>query len=119
MDTINKLEKKFGRFSIPYLYAVMIACIIIGYFIRYGAPGIYQELLLIPSYIVLKNQYWRLFTWIFTIPFSLGFLTLLFLPISLYFYYSIGRRMEMYWGRFIYNLYVLGGMLLTDIFVYS
>ena len=118
MDTINKLEKKFGRFSIPYLYAVMIACIIIGYFIRYGAPGIYQELLLIPSYIVLKNQYWRLFTWIFTIPYEIGSpLSLIFLAINMFFYYYLGRSLEMYWGRFVYNLYIIGGALFTDICV--
>lgn len=112
----SKLDK-LNKYSIPNLYYIILGCTIMGYVMCFLTPQIYERLILNPYKVVVENEYWRLFTWIFTIPFSLGFLTLLFLPISLYFYYSIGRRMEMYWGRFIYNLYVLGGMLLTDIFV--
>ena len=118
MKTLNKLEKHLGRFTIPYLYMVTIVCIIVGYVIRYAAPGVYEQLILIPSFIVLKHQYWRLFTWIFTVPYELSSgLSILFLPINLLFYYWLGRSLEMYWGRFIYNLYVIGGALFTNICV--
>ena len=118
MNTVNKLEKKFGRFAIPYLYAVTIACIIIGYFLRYGAPSIYSLLILIPERIVLKHEYWRLFTWFFTIPYDLGSpFSIILLAINMFFYYYLGRSLESYWGRFVYNLYILGGALFTDICV--
>ena len=114
-----KLENKLERFTIPYLYIVIITCIIIGYLIRYMIPSLYDQLLLIPYMIVVRHQFWRLFTWIFTIPYEISgsFLMMLFLPINLFFYYSLGRALEAYWGRFMYNLYVIGGALLTDILV--
>ncbi len=112
----SKLDK-LNKYAIPNLYYIILGCTIMGYLMCYLTPQIYEKLTLVPYLVVVNHEYWRLFTWIFTIPFSLGFFTLIFLPITLYFYYSIGRRMEMYWGRFIYNLYVLGGMLLTNIAV--
>lgn len=113
----NKKLDKLNNYAIPNLYYIILGCTIMGYLLCYLTPQIYNKLTLVPYLVVVENEYWRLFTWIFTIPFALGFFTLIFLPITLYFYYSIGRRMEMYWGRFIYNLYVLGGMLITDIAV--
>ena len=115
---LRNLENKIGRFAIPRLYIVVIACIVIGYILSAVSPRLYSQLLFIPSYVVLRHQYWRLFTWIFTIPYSItSIFTVIFLPINLFFYYSLGRMLEDYWGKFIYNLYVIGGALLTDIFV--
>ncbi|MBP3233273.1 MAG: hypothetical protein J6M65_02440 [Eubacterium sp.] len=112
-----KLENKFEKYTIPNLYLIVIICIVIGYVIRYLTPAIYDELLLIPYMVVVKHQFWRLFTWIFTIPYELTGLMMLFLPINLFFYYSLGRSLESYWGRFMYNLYVIGGAVFTDILV--
>lgn len=118
MKILYKLEKHLGRFAIPYLYVVTIACIVLGYIIRYTAPGLYGQLVLIPSFIVLKHQYWRLFTWIFTIPYEISSgWSVVLLPINLFFYYFLGRSLEMFWGRFIYNLYIIGGALFTNICV--
>ena len=114
-----KLESKLEKYAIPNLYFVIIICIVIGYVIRYMIPSLYDQLLLIPYMVVVKHQFWRLFTWIFTIPYEIGgsLLMVFFLPINLFFYYSLGRSLESYWGRFMYNLYVIGGALLTDILV--
>ncbi len=117
MSLLNKLEKKLYKYTIPNLYFGIIICTIIGYVIRYVFPSLYNQLLLIPYMVVVRGQVWRLFTWIFTVPYEGGLLTILLLPINLYFYYYLGKNLEMYWGRFLYNLYVLGGAILTDILV--
>ena len=115
----SSTKRKIEDFGIPNLYFVILVCTIVGYILRYAAPQLYYNLVLIPYNVVVGHQYWRLFTWIFTVPYELGgsFLMILILPINLYFYYSIGRRLEMTWGRFMYNLYVIGGAIFTDIFV--
>ncbi|MCR5213692.1 MAG: hypothetical protein K6E10_04700, partial [Eubacterium sp.] len=121
MNFLDKAEKKLYKYTIPRLYLVFVICTIIGYFIFYVIdkiiPNFYYNLLLIPYEVVVNGQVWRLFTWIFTIPYGGGLFTLLLLPINLYFYYYLGKNLEMFWGRFYYNLYVIGGALLTDILV--
>ncbi len=117
MDFIEKLEAKFSKYSIPKLYFGILGCIVLSYVFRFLLPGVYDQLLLIPYMIVVRHQYWRLFTWILTVPYEGGIFTIILLPISLYFYYYIGRSLEMYWGQFMYNLYVIGGAVLTDVLV--
>lgn len=117
MDFLNKLDRKFGKFSIPYLYIAIIVCTGIGYALYYLAPDIYNLITLNPYMLIYKHQYWRLFTWIFTIPYPLSGLNIIFLPINMYFYFYVGRNLEMVWGRFIYNLYVIGTAFLIDLFV--
>ncbi|MCR5632371.1 MAG: rhomboid family intramembrane serine protease [Eubacterium sp.] len=119
MSTSKKSKKDLSNFGIPNLYYVILICTIMAYIIRYAAPDLYMKLVLIPYMVVVEHEFWRLFTWIFTVPYELGgsFLMILFLPINMFFYYSLGRRLEMLWGRFMYNLYVIGGCLLIDISV--
>ena len=117
MNTLYKLEKKFGRFAIPNLYFIIIACSILGYILRYLLPNVYDQILLVPYMVVVRHQYWRLFTWFLTIPYELSGISIIFLPINLFFYYYLGKSLEAFWGRFMYNLYVIGGALLTDILV--
>ena len=112
-NTLRKHENK----GIPNLYMVILICTLVGYVLRYLTPGIYYNLVLVPYMVVVNHQFWRLFTWIFTIPYELTIIMVIFLPINLYFYYSIGRRLEYYWGRLMYNMYVIGGFILTDIAV--
>ena len=119
MNKTTKFLKKHEDFGIPYLYFVIMICTVFGYILRYAAPEAYSSMLLIPYNAIVKQEYWRFFTWIFTVPYEIGgsIWMIIILPINLYFYYSIGRRLEMYWGRLMYNLYVIGGFILVDIFV--
>lgn len=118
MKFIYKLENKLERFTIPKLYLVIIICMIMGYVFNIIIPSFYQNLVLVPYLVVVNHQYWRLFTWIFTIPYSFdSALSIIFLPINFFFYYFLGRSLENYWGRFMYNLYIIGGAILTDILV--
>ena len=62
---------------------------------------------------ILRGQVWRLFTCLFVMG-STG--NLLLDIVFLYFYYSLGHAVEQQIGRFKFNLYYLGGLVLMDIF---
>ena len=77
-----------------------------------GGSLIY-ELLAFDKSLILRGQVWRLFTWIFTnILHSNPFLNVLFL----YFFYNIGRTVEMTIGTFKFNLFYAAGIVLMDLF---
>ncbi len=100
------LERKFGRYAVPNLTVFVIFTYIIGYLMSF--MGFIPFIGLNPN-LILKGQVWRLFTWIFMPPSSFNFFTL----IMLFFYFQIGRSLEMTWGDFRYNLYLLTGFLFT------
>lgn len=110
MDWISKLERKFGRFSLPNLTLLVIGANALGYIMAYTMPNILLYLTLEPG-LILQGQVWRLITWVF-IPTGGSLLSTV---ITLFFYYSIGTAMERTWGDFRYNLYIFSGMLFTVI----
>ncbi|MDO4620586.1 MAG: hypothetical protein Q4B09_08210 [Lachnospiraceae bacterium] len=106
----QKLERRFGRYAIPRLTLVIIGCYVLGYMMEAinSNAAAYMNLNMAK---VLQGQIWRLVTWIVIPPSSLDVFTI----IMLFFYFSIGSTLERAWGDFCYNLYVLGGMLLSVI----
>ena len=76
-----------------------------------GASELYIFLMYIPSYI-LKLELWRLITWIF-LPYGSN---ILFVAITLYFYYFIGSTLEREWGTAKFTLYYISGILLNVIY---
>lgn len=109
MRWLYKLENKFGRHYIRNLMAVVVI----------GMAGVYVlDLFFAPSgmaissYLslsraaILQGQVWRLITFIF-VPGSNS----IWLLITLYFYYMMGRMLEQAWGGFRLNVYYLFGML--------
>ena len=77
-----------------------------------GGIALYN-LLCFNKSLILQGQVWRLFTWLFTE--NLGgnaFLSVIFL----YFFYNLGRSVEMKVGTFKFNLFYLSGVVLMDIF---
>lgn len=112
---MSKFERKFGKYAIPNLTAKLIICYVIGYVIQLIFPVLMQYLTLNP-YAILHGQVWRLVSWILIPPTMLSagsFSNLFFTFIMLYFYYSIGTSLERTWGTYRYNVYLLGGMLIT------
>lgn len=105
---MSKFEKKFGKYAIPNLTAILIACYIAGYIIQLLLPGLVQYLTLEP-YRILHGQVWRIITWLLIPPSSLDIFTI----IMLFFYYSIGTTLEKTWGTYRYNVYIFSGILLT------
>ena len=108
MNFLNKMERKFGRYTISNLSLYLILCYGCGYLMNLINPAFLSYLTLDP-YRILHGQVWRIITWILVPPDSLDFFTL----IMLYFYYSIGTSLERTWGTFLYNVYMFLGMLFT------
>lgn len=114
MKLLDKMEMKIGRYAIRNLMlyivlgsaAVFLLCMFNTNFVYY--------LTLTPQ-LILRGQVWRLFTFLF-IPTSIGASELLWVAISLYFYYFIGKMLERNWGAFRFNVYYLIGVLCTIVF---
>lgn len=110
MDFLSKLERKFGKFAIPNLTMILIAGFVLGYMILIFTPEAMNFITMNPNKI-LEGQVYRLFTWVVIPPRSLN----LFVIIMLMFYFSIGRALEDLWGDFRYTLYIVSGIIFTDI----
>ena len=110
---VDRIEKKLGRYALHNLSFYMLVCFAIGYALAYVpfTSGLVSYIELEPS-LILKGQVWRLFTWIISPPRQDNIFWVL---ISMYFYYSIGRTLEMVWGDFRYNVYIFSGMFYTII----
>ncbi|MGN0255672.1 MAG: hypothetical protein ACI4D6_06835 [Chordicoccus sp.] len=105
---INWLEKKLHGRAIPHLTACMIGLFVIGYLLTGMGGGVTAGLTL-NIYKVLHGQIWRLVTWLLIPPSSFDIFTI----IMLLFYLSIGVSLERTWGDFRYNVYIIGGLLIT------
>ena len=103
---IWSLEKKFGKYAVPNLTVFVIMTYILGYLSSF--MGLIPIIGLNPD-LIMKGQVWRLFTWIFMPPSSFNIFTI----IMLFFYFQIGRSLEVTWGDFRYNLYLLMGFIFT------
>ena len=108
MNWLNKLERKLGRFAIPNLVIWLIGAYSIGFVINMVSPSILNYLNFQPYYI-LHGQIWRIITWIFQ-PTDTN---IIFLLIMMLFYYQLGTVLERTWGTFRFNVYIIGGILVT------
>ena len=107
---MNKLEKLLKGRAIPRLTAVIIGCYVIGYILMAVNPSA-GEYMSLNIDRILHGEIWRLITWVMIPPSSFGIFTI----IMLFFYFSIGTTLEKVWGDFRYNVYILGGMLISII----
>ncbi len=110
MDFMTKMERKYGKFSIPNLTIILIVCFIVGYLIEIFQPDAIYAISLNPEKI-MQGQVWRLISWIFMPPRALS----VWIIITLMFYYRVGQTLEEAWGDFRYTLYILSGIFFTDI----
>lgn len=105
---MDSFERKYGKYAIRNLTAILIVCYVIGYILSFIGRGFIDYLTLNPA-AILHGQIWRIVSWILIPPNESN---ILFALIMLYFYYSIGTTMERVWGEFKYNLYIFTGMFL-------
>ncbi len=107
---------KHPRFGISNL----MLCIVIGTAAMWllsmmDTTGALLSLLYFSPEMILKHgQVWRLLSFAI-VPEGNGIWELLFL----YFYYVIGKTLEQTWGTPRFNIFVLGGMLLTVIYGFA
>lgn len=107
MNWMDKLERKFGKYAVPNLMLYVIGMYIIGFVMELVNAEFYYTYLALDAGKILKGQVWRLVTFLFQAPDS----SILFVAITLYLYYSIGRQLEYTWGTFRFNLYFVMGVL--------
>lgn len=104
MNFLYKLEKKFGKYAVNNLSLKIVICFTVSYALWLILPGFYQYLIFDTISVFGGHQYWRIFTWIFTIPGNISIFTFL----MLFIYVSIGNSVEHAVGTFIYNVYIFG-----------
>lgn len=110
MDFLTKLERKYGKFAIPNLTTILIICFVIGYIMQIVQDDVIYYINLNPE-LIMKGQIWRLLSWVLMPPGSASILVI----ITLMFYYNVGRTLENVWGDFRYTLYIVSGIIFTDI----
>lgn len=115
---VKNMEKKFGRYAIPDLINYFIIFYVASTIISLFMPGLYYGFLALDFEKIMHGQVWRLFTFILA-PENLtdslfGTAGGVFLfVIKIHIYYLFGRSLENVWGAFRFNLYFIGGIVLT------
>lgn len=116
---MKNLRTRFNRFclrnrdkGIPNLMlyiALGNAIVLLMSMINGG--GILYDLLCFDKNKILQGQVWRLVTYVFTQSGN-GFLELIFL----YFFYMLGRHVELSMGTLKFNMFYFSGVVLMDVF---
>lgn len=116
---MNNLRKRFEIFCYKHkdwgipnlmLYIALGSALVLLMSMINGGSALFS-LLCFDKTKILQGQVWRLFTYVFT-DVSSGFLGLIFL----YFFYNLGRHVEMSMGTFRFNLFYFSGVILMDVF---
>ena len=116
---MKHLRRDFERFCYKHRYKgipnlmlwVAIGMAVMYLFMRIDPSALLYRALCFDRTLILQGQVWRLFSYIF-IPTDRN---ILFLAVSMYFYYIIGKSIESSWGTLRFNLFYLCGILITDI----
>ncbi len=111
MSLLSKLNAKFGRYGIPNLTVILI----VGQVFLYVASrldlnnqklDILDRIRMFPDR-VLAGEWWRVVTYLFDPP---G-MNLIFAFFFWYLFYLMGTTLEVTWGAFRYNIYLLIGYI--------
>ena len=112
---ISAIERRLYKYNIPpimkYIVFAMGGVFILDLFM--GMTTAYTTRVSLISYLtlniplVLRGQVWRLVTWLFVPQQN----SLLWMLLSLYFYYMIGTALENRWGSRRFLIYYVIGAL--------
>ena len=120
MKILRNLRKRFDLFCIKHrswgipnlmLYIALGSALVSILTMLTGNTALF-EWLCFNKALILKGQVWRLFSYVLIDRAGEGFLSLVFL----YFFYMLGRHVEMSMGTLRFNLFYFSGMLLMDVF---
>ena len=111
-DWLEKLERKYYRYSIPNLPAILaggqVAVLVILLLFR---SDIGNDLMLDRA-AILHGQIWRLITFVFIPQGTVGSsISLVLTLLQIYFLYFAGKALENAWGQFKLTVFTLAGML--------
>jgi len=109
MKWFNDLENsRNGRAIIPNLMLYLCVLYVVGWAANLILPGFYYQYLSLNVTAILHGQVWRLVTWLAYPPSSSMLLGL----ILIYVYWTIGRNLEMAWGSFQFDWFILQAVVL-------
>lgn len=110
---IDSFCRRHPKFGVPRLMLYIIIGNILVYLVgMMDTTGTFYSLLRFDPAAFLHGQIWRLLTFAL-VPETNG---ILWLAISLYFYYFIGTALENEWGAGRFTIYYLSGMLVLAIY---
>jgi hypothetical protein len=102
MSLLNSIERRLKRFAIPNITLPLIVLQSLAWLLMQAKPEMIGQLVLERS-LLLSGEWWRLVSFIFLPPAE----NPIFLFFSLYMFYLMGTALEMQWGAFRYNLFLL------------
>ena len=116
---MKSLRRSFNRFcfqhrdkGIPNLMLyIVLGSALVSIMSMFNGGNLLYDLLCFDKEKILNGQVWRLLTFIFTEGYQ-GFMGLIFL----YFFYNLGRAVEMSMGTLKFNLFYFSGIVLMDVF---
>lgn len=108
---LQKLDRKFGRFAIRNLMLLIVCGMGIVFLMDLSSPVYVSQLLVFDKVEIMNGQFWRIISFIFIPPDS----SIIFIVISLYFYWLLGSSLENEWGSFKFNIFYLCGIIETII----
>jgi hypothetical protein len=114
MKWLYKIQRKVGRdFGIPNLMLIIVAAKAIVFLFSFFVQSQIDLRLFLyfDRAAILQGQVWRVLTFIFMPDSNV----LLYLAISLYFYYMVGSNLEREWGTLGFNMFYLIGYVMTVI----
>lgn len=106
---LDRFSNNHPRLAVPNLMLYVVIGNLIVYFFDAFSKGTFSPMLAFSAQAILHGQLWRLLTFIF-VPLESD---LLFLALSLYFYYFIGSALEREWGSGKFTLFYLMGVVLN------
>lgn len=118
MTWLDKLERKYGKYAIVNISRYFVFAAFIGYILDFADEMLSTRIgfsvvdfLAFDGYKILHGQIWRLFSWILSSPGGGSILSAIFLLCLL----SMGNTLETIIGTFRMNVYMIGGVLISDI----
>ena len=108
---LDKLERKMGRYALRNLMTIIVAVTAAVWLLEtfvYGRTGVsIYYWLYFDKELILQGQVWRVITFVFIAEEY----NILYLALSLYFYWLIGNSLENEWGSFRFDIFYLCGVL--------
>jgi len=114
---IDRFCLKHRRFGLPRLmtYIVFVSAAVFVISLMDETRTLLDFLSFHPYLIIHHGQLWRLVTWVF-LPVNSQ---LIFVAITLYFYYFIGSTLEREWGAGKFTIYYLFGVALNIVYGFA
>lgn len=113
---LDRLSRKFKNAGIPHLIIPILACHVLGYILSLiPSLNFILEFLKMDPYLITRGQIWRLVTWIIAPQYIGSPISIILAAIMVFIYFQIGTLLEMQLGKFKFNVFILGGIAITDI----